>query len=75
MITHCAPDLVQHVIDPSFASDRLTNFLRYVDENLHFRHWYFGHYHVDRRIDRRHTALYDWILPLTEEEDNADQAE
>lgn len=27
------------------------------------------------RIDRRHTALYDWILPLTEENEDADIAE
>ena len=31
--------------------------------------WYFGHYHMDRKIDARHILLYHAIVPL-EADDN-----
>ena len=41
-----------------------TNFLFTVDKQLEFTHWYFGHYHIDREIDDKHTALYQDVIKL-----------
>ena len=62
VLTHCASERAQVAIAPWFERDRLTNFLQYLEERLHFDHWYFGHYHVDKVIDERHRALYGDIL-------------
>ena len=32
-----------------------------------YNQWYFGHYHVDKDIDEKHTALYQRIIPLSQE--------
>lgn len=35
-------------------------------KDLKFKHWYSGHYHIDKDVDDLHTVLYDEILPLGE---------
>lgn len=64
IITHSAPDRIQDLISRSYTHNKLTNFLRLVDENCRFRHWYFGHYHMSREITSKHTVLYDEIIKL-----------
>ncbi|MBQ9097967.1 MAG: metallophosphoesterase [Clostridia bacterium] len=34
------------------------------ERTIQYRHWYFGHYHVDGYVTDRKTALYHDILPL-----------
>ena len=38
--------------------------LSYFEEHLQYKHWYFGHYHVDGDISDKKTALYDNIIPI-----------
>lgn len=38
--------------------------LDYVEENLAYKHWYFGHFHRDCKIDAKHTLLSENILEL-----------
>lgn len=38
--------------------------LSYFEENIDYRHWYFGHYHEDGDITEKKTVLYHNILPL-----------
>ena len=45
------------------VADRLTDFLDELEDALEYRHWYYGHYHVDRDTDARHTALYNEVVP------------
>jgi len=64
IVTHCAPNRIQRKIADWFQTDQLTSFLQLVEENCKFEHWYFGHYHIDRGIDEKHTALYQKVIPL-----------
>ncbi|MGM9972290.1 MAG: metallophosphoesterase [Anaeroplasmataceae bacterium] len=32
--------------------------LDYFEENIDYKHWYFGHYHIDATITEKKTALY-----------------
>lgn len=64
VITHCAPRSVQEMIDPYYRNDSLTGFLERVMADLDFKHWFFGHYHTDRKISDRFTAVFDNIIPL-----------
>lgn len=40
-------------------------------QELHYKHWYFGHYHRDCQPDERHTLVYYAILPLEQKESAA----
>lgn len=73
VITHCcSSDLQIELIkenEQSYEADILTDFLREVEEKITYRHWYFGHYHMDKRVDDRHSLLYHAIVNLQEEID------
>lgn len=64
VITHCAPDNIQYRINPMFQHDIATNLLFTVDKELDFKHWYFGHYHIDKAVDDKHTALYNDVIKI-----------
>ena len=38
--------------------------LSYFDEIADYKHFYFGHYHMDGRLSDKYTVLYEKIIPL-----------
>lgn len=36
-------------------------FLDYIESSIEFKHWYFGHYHKDKKIDNKHTCMFNEI--------------
>lgn len=64
VITHSAPDNILYRINPTFGHDIITNLLFTIDKQLEFKHWYFGHYHIDQRIDDLHTCLYQNVVRI-----------
>lgn len=61
VISHCAPDSIQGEISYWFEHDKQTNFFESIKDNLTFKKWYFGHYHVDRVFQEKYFAVYDMI--------------
>lgn len=62
VITHCAPDKILDDLEIRYdGHDSVTEFLDTIDNRLEFRHWYFGHYHMDKKIDDKHTLIFDRI--------------
>lgn len=72
MITHCCGSSLQERLNAgtgrSCAADLLTDYLEILEQKLHYKHWYFGHYHRDCQPDERHTLVYYAILPLEQKE-------
>ena len=66
IISHCAPKKTQERIADWYENDSLTSFFQLINDNAVFRHWYFGHYHVDMCVDAKHTALYEHIILLSQ---------
>ena len=68
IITHCCSTRIQNVLDSGsggqYEPDVLTDYLDQIEEKVSFKHWFFGHYHADRKIDRKHTLLYQTIISL-----------
>lgn len=66
VVTHDCPtrilELMYKEIWPSLLNEFLDG-LEY-ERHLKFDHWYFGHHHIDRRIDDRHTALYQRVVKV-----------
>jgi len=42
----------------------LNHYFDQLEKEVTFKHWYFGHYHIDMNVDSSHTALYDNIIKL-----------
>ena len=62
VITHCAPTAIQQKINPSFKSDKLTDFLEEIRNHSQFHYWLFGHYHDNRIIDEKYVLLYEQMV-------------
>ena len=67
IITHCAPLTLQerilggHGALLGFHPDILNEFLDEIYAKTNFKHWYCGHYHVDRKITENFSVLYESV--------------
>ena len=64
VLTHCAPRSVQSTLSDWYENDPLVSFLERVREDLKVKHWYFGHYHLDKRINDKFTVLYNKVIQI-----------
>ncbi len=75
VISHCCSTRIQDILDPApyklFAPDVLTEYFEQLEEKLEFTDWYFGHYHMDQRIDDKHILLYKTVVKLEQKETDA----
>lgn len=48
------------------TTNELTSFFDRLefDFGLKFKHWYFGHHHIDKTLDSKHTCLYQQIVEI-----------
>ncbi|MBN2222591.1 MAG: metallophosphoesterase [Vallitaleaceae bacterium] len=46
----------------------LNRFFDLLEKQLEFRHWYFGHFHQDTKLDEKHTVVYNKILKVNKGE-------
>ena len=60
IITHTAPrEIIRRMGKyPDVHDMELTGFLEWVMYEVKFDHWYFGHWHMDKVIDKKYTAIY-----------------
>ena len=65
IVSHCAPSSVSDAISGGFYKhDRLTDFFEEIKERCDFGHWFFGHYHDNRRIMQKYILLYEQIVEI-----------
>lgn len=67
VITHdCGTQIKSRIVTVHNQYDELNQFLWHLEKtfNLQFEHWYFGHHHIDRDIDEKHTCLYNTIREI-----------
>lgn len=71
VITHCTATGVMEEMEPGpvklYQSDILTDYLQEIKEKIEYKHWYFGHYHRDEKINDKHTVLYHGLIALGED--------
>ena len=46
----------------SLFKDSVSKFLEYIEKQICFKHWFFGHFHVDKNIDKKFTCIQDNII-------------
>jgi DNA repair exonuclease SbcCD nuclease subunit len=64
ILSHCAPDSILSQILDIYEYDQLTHFLEMIKQRCKYQAWFFGHYHIDRDIDDKHTVLYQRLLKI-----------
>ena len=63
VITHCC-DTHTVIKTFGFRRDVCTDQLTFVDKVVDYKHWFFGHYHYDRKINGKKTCLYQDIIEI-----------
>jgi DNA repair exonuclease SbcCD nuclease subunit len=63
VITHCC-DTSTVIKAFGFRRDICTDQLMFIDKIVTYNHWFFGHYHFDRKISETKTCLYQDIVVL-----------
>lgn len=63
VITHCSDT---HTVLKAFGfrRDVCSDQLTFIDKVVDYKHWFFGHYHFDRKISDKKTCLYQDIIEL-----------
>lgn len=64
VITHCTAASIQHIINSSYEENELTDYFDTLKNKLHYKKWFFGHYHQDLTIDSQHIALFSNIVKI-----------
>ena len=65
ILTHCTSSSCQAVLSAGmFKPDILTDYLEQVKQRVLFKRWYFGHYHLDKRITHEESLLYNSIVRI-----------
>jgi predicted phosphohydrolase len=67
VITHTAPRSMIPRIIHSYPDDHdreLTGFFEWIYHDIHFTHWYLGHFHCDMHIGEQITVCYEAISEL-----------
>lgn len=66
IITHTAPQSVvwQMGFIPAQEERELTGYLDWVRAETKYKHWYFGHFHLDGDVAEKHTCLLNQIRRL-----------
>lgn len=61
IITHDCPKQIKKEVFGFSDTNSLESYLQVILTDIDFKHWYFGHYHVDIDINDNMTCLYDEI--------------
>jgi hypothetical protein len=64
VLTHTTTTNLIHLFGFIPQDEKLNTFFDDLESRLNYKHWYFGHFHMDKRIDDKHTVLYDRIIEL-----------
>ena len=63
VITHCTDSKTVSKAF-GFRKDICTEQLKFIDQQVDYKHWFFGHYHFDKVISPKKTCLYQNIVEL-----------
>lgn len=65
IITHDSPSSLANMLDfVKVQKDPLMPFLEEIKNTIGYRHWYFGHFHLDWRIDEYNTLVFKKIIQI-----------
>jgi hypothetical protein len=63
VLTHCAPGKIVNRYF-HFNPDHNCDLLQDLMAQVNFKHWYFGHYHIDTQLDNKFRCFYNDVLEI-----------
>lgn len=72
VLSHTCPaqwqptDLFLDGLDQSTVDNTMEEWLSDVEKNLNYKHWLFGHFHANRKINDKATMLYGKIISIND---------
>lgn len=64
ILTHTGPTSTLKTINADYRIDEYTDWLEEINKTVDFKHWYFGHFHTDKRIDNKHSVVFNEVSIL-----------
>ena len=64
ILSHCLDSICLKANFPSYETDKVTDYLSQIKYIAKYKHHYCGHYHIDARVDKDTTILYNNIIEL-----------
>lgn len=68
ILTHSCSNMMFHKLSTSAKFfqiySAINDYFDEIEKKVRFKHWYFGHYHIDADLDGTHTAMYDKIIKI-----------
>jgi DNA repair exonuclease SbcCD nuclease subunit len=64
IISHTSSMNIMKEMDYIKENNSLNKFFDMLENNLSYKHWYFGHFHRDQQIDEKHTVVYNSIIKI-----------
>jgi predicted phosphodiesterase len=64
VITHTCPLKIFNQLATYKESTVLENYFDQIEQQIVFKHWFFGHYHISQKIEDKFTALYNEIIRI-----------
>jgi hypothetical protein len=69
ILTHDAPTSIYAELDRKYnivktAGHKLPDYLEEIKNKVEFKHWYFGHFHLEDTFKYKHTCLYKNVVIL-----------
>jgi len=68
VISHTCPIEIQKILidryNKNLEHTEFNKYLSEIDSKTNYKHWYFGHNHLDENLTDKHTILYNKIIRL-----------
>lgn len=64
ILTHCFTRKFEKENYTNVGNSDICKFMEYIQDNVDYKHWYFGHYHTDIDLDGKHSILYTKIIEI-----------
>ncbi|MBQ7834668.1 MAG: metallophosphoesterase [Ruminiclostridium sp.] len=68
VVSYEPPQTIAEFLGSEDSANKIGAYLEEKKENLSFKHWFFGKFHVNKRIPTRFTAVFDSVINSEETE-------
>ena len=68
IVSHTCPIEIQQILIEKFNRSleitELNEYLSKINSKVEYKHWYFGHNHLEKELTEKHTILYNKIIKI-----------
>lgn len=67
IITHCCSSSTQLAIGGKglYDEDQETEYLEFIKNNINYKKWFFGHYHINKNVNDKEILIYEQVIRIS----------